>query len=207
MVLTGWESLFFWFFAVAALVAGLLTIMARNTVHSALFLISSLISIAALYVLLGAEFVAGAQILVYVGAVMVLYVFVIMLVNIGKEEAGKSAIFNGKKQVIATIVFSLLLIFSFVFAINRGVNEGLKKRDEKVLASAEQERRAQEQTMQVGGTGTMRVTKNTEMVGGSLYRFASLPFEIASVLLLVAIVGSVMLARTRKQEEEHESGE
>lgn len=207
MILTGWESLFFWFFAVAALVAGLLTIMARNTVHSALFLISCLISIAALYVLLGAEFVAGAQILVYVGAVMVLYVFVIMLVNIGKEESGKSTIFNGKKQVIATVVFSLLLIFSFVFAINRGVNEGLKKRDEKVLASAEQERRAQEQTMQVGGTGTMRVTKNTEMVGSSLYRFASLPFEIASVLLLVAIVGSVMLARTRKQEEEHESGE
>lgn len=206
MILSGWEAVFFWIFSVAALVAGLLTIMARNTVHSALFLISSLISIAALYILLGAEFVAGAQILVYIGGVMVLFLFVIMLVNIGREETGKTKIFNSKKQVAAAAIFSFLLALSFVFAINQGVT-GLRKRDEIVLEKAEQQRAAEEQQLKVGASGTMRITQNSETVGSSLYRFASLPFEIASVLLLVAIVGSVMLARTKKQEEESESGE
>src|SRR5229473_3122437 len=80
MILSGWESVFFWIFSIAAILAGLLTVMARNAVHSALFLISSLVSVAALFILLGAEFIAGVQILVYVGGVMVLFIFVILLV-------------------------------------------------------------------------------------------------------------------------------
>src|SRR6266571_3636388 len=96
MILSGWESVFFWIFSIAAILAGLLTVMARNAVHSALF------------ILLGAEFIAGVQILVYVGGVMVLFLFVIMLVNVGAEEEGKAAIFNGTPQVAAAMVFSLL---------------------------------------------------------------------------------------------------
>ena len=204
MTLTGWEAAFFWIFAIASLLTALLTIMARNAVHCALFLISSLIAIAALYILLGAEFVAGAQILVYIGGVMVLFLFVIMLVNIGKEEVGQSLIFNSQRQVATAAVFSLLLAFFFVFAINRGV-AGLLKRDEKALETAYQRKAEQQANMSVGATGTMLITKDTENVGGSLYRFASLPFEIASVLLLVAIVGSVILARTQQQEREAET--
>ncbi len=197
MILTGWESVFFWVFAFATLFTALLTILSRSAVHCALFLISCLISVAALYILLGAEFIAGAQILVYIGGVMVLFLFVIMLVNISKEEAGNSAIFNSKRQVIATTVFCLLITFSFVFAINRGVT-GLRERDKSVKATEQKE-------VNTGATNKMQISKNTEEVGGSLYRFASLPFEIASVLLLVAIVGSVLLARTPKQEAESEN--
>ncbi len=105
MVLSGWEAVFFWIFAIAAIFAGLLTVMARNTVHSALFLISTLVSVAALFILLGAEFIAGVQILVYVGGVMVLFLFVIMLVNVGLEERGDAAIFNKTPQVAASLVF------------------------------------------------------------------------------------------------------
>src|ERR671918_1983437 len=108
MVFSGWEAVFFWVFGVASLVAGLLTIMARNAVHSALFLISALLSVAALFILLGAEFIAGVQILVYVGGVMVLFLFVIMLVNVGAEEHGTAAIFNKPPQVAAALIFSLL---------------------------------------------------------------------------------------------------
>ena len=71
MILHGWEAIFFWLFALGAILAGLLTVMARNAVHSALFLISSLVSVAALFILLRAEFIAGVQILVYVCGVMV----------------------------------------------------------------------------------------------------------------------------------------
>jgi NADH-quinone oxidoreductase subunit J len=199
MTLSGWEAVFFWVFAIAVLVTALLTILARNAVHSALFLISSLISVAALFIMLGAEFIAGVQILVYIGGVMVLFLFVIMLVNVGAEERGRERIFNSGPQVWASFIISVLLGFGLVAALNYGM-EGLRKRDGDPLRMADAQRRADQQNLPVSATGTMRITKETERVGSSLYRYASLPFEIASVLLLVAIIGSVMLARTIKQE-------
>src|SRR6202171_1305179 len=105
MILSGWEAVFFWVFSIAAIFAGLLTVMARNTIHSALFLISLLVSCAALFILLQAEFIAGVQILVYVGGVMVLFLFVIMLVNVGEEEEGRAPIFHRPAQVATAVVF------------------------------------------------------------------------------------------------------
>src|SRR5256714_3205500 len=199
MILSGWDSVFFWVFSIAAILAGLLTVMARNAVHSALFLISSLVSVAALVILLGAEFIAGVQILVYVGGVMVLFLFVIMLVNVGAEEEGRAAIFNRPPQVVAALVFSLLLVLGLLFAINPGY-QGLQKRDGDKATKANETRQLQQEDLPAGATGVSRVTKETERVGTSLYTYGALPFEIASILLLVAIVGSVMLARTLKQE-------
>ena len=174
-----------------------MTVMARNAVHSALFLISSLVSIAALFILLGAEFIAGVQILVYVGGVMVLFLFVIMLVNVGAEEEGRAPIFNRPPQIIAALVFLALLAgVLVVYVIPKGPQAQLKDKQEQIALARE----AREQKLAVGATGVSRVTKDTERVGTSLYTYASLPFEIASLLLLVAIIGSVMLARTFKQE-------
>ena len=119
MVLSGWEAVFFWVFALAAVVAGLLTIMARNAVHSALFLISALVSVAALFILAGAEFIAGVQILVYVGGVMVLFLFVIMLVNVSAEERGREELFNSPAQTTAAVCFAALLVFGLFYAINQ----------------------------------------------------------------------------------------
>src|SRR5690349_9618559 len=99
MILSGWESVFFWVF-----------------------------SIAALLILLGAEFIAGVQILVYVGGVMVLFLFVIMLVNVAAEERGTAAIFNRPPQVAAALVFCLLLVLGLLVAINRSFNND-KERD------------------------------------------------------------------------------
>lgn len=199
MILTGWEAVFFWIFSIAAIFAGLLTVMARNAVHSALFLISSLVSVAALFILLGAEFIAGVQILVYVGGVMVLFLFVIMLVNVGAEEQGRSEILNKPRQVGASLFFCLLLVIGLLYAINLGY-QGLQKRDEARIGDSVQQRALRDRDLTAGATGTTRVTKDTERIANNLYRYASLPFEIASVLLLVAIIGSVMLARTLKQE-------
>jgi NADH-quinone oxidoreductase subunit J len=200
MILSGWESVFFWIFSIAAILAGLLTVMARNAVHSALFLISSLVSVAALFILLGAEFIAGVQILVYVGGVMVLFLFVIMLVNVGAEEEGRAAIFNKPGQVGAALVFLGLLAGALViYAIPRGY-QAMQKRDDAALQQSSARRAAAENNMAVAATGVNRLTDDTRRVGSSLYTSAALPFEIASVLLLVAIIGSVMLARTLKQE-------
>ena len=137
MILTGWEAVFFWVFSIAAIFAGLLTVMARNTIHSALFLISSLVSVAALFILLHAEFIAGVQILVYVGGVMVLFLFVIMLVNVGSEERGSEEIFNRPRQVTTSVIFCALLVAGLIYAINQGY-AGFEKRDaDKIQAAAE----------------------------------------------------------------------
>jgi NADH-quinone oxidoreductase subunit J len=199
MVLSGWEALFFWVFSIAAIFAGLLTVMARNTIHSALFLISALVSVAALFILLHAEFIAGVQILVYVGGVMVLFLFVIMLVNVGSEERGSEEIFNRPRQVTTSVIFCALLVAGLVYAINQGY-EGLQARDEGKIEAAAAQAQSRDRSLPESATGTSRITNDSQRLGAVLYRFGSLPFEIASVLLLVAIIGSVMLARTLKQE-------
>src|SRR6476660_9821501 len=198
-MLSSWESLFFWIFGISAIFAGLLTVMARNAVHSALFLISSLVSVAALFVLSGAEFIAGVQILVYVGGVMVLFLFVSMLVNVGAEARGRDEIFNNQRQVTASLIFCFLLVLGILYAVNKGSSVLLKQNqpDAEQLAQQQSE---QDARLKKSETGTSRISKDTEAVGNVLYRYASLPFEIASILLLVAIIGSVMLARTLRQE-------
>ena len=200
MTLSGYEALFFWIFGLAAIFAGLLTVMARNAVHSALFLISSLVSVAALFVLSRAEFIAGVQILVYVGGVMVLFLFVIMLVNVGAEERGQDEIFNNQRQVTASLIFCLLLVGGMLYAVNQGYR-GLQ-------ATQSDYSRSRGCTTSDARTIvtyiSYRQQQNHDTIhkvsAAVLYRYASLPFEIASVLLLVAIIGSVMLARTLRQE-------
>ena len=199
MTLSGYEALFFWIFALAAIFAGLLTVMARNAVHSALFLISSLVSVAALFVLARAEFIAGVQILVYVGGVMVLFLFVIMLVNVGAEERGSEEIFNNQRQVAASLIFCLLLVGGVLYSVNRGY-QGLQEQHKLTPEVAAAQEAIRNQSLTASATGSSRMTTDSESLAGSLYRYASLPFEIASVLLLVAIIGSVMLARTLRQE-------
>src|SRR3982074_1485814 len=164
MILHGWEAVFFWVFAISAIFAGLLTVMARNAVHSALFLISSLVSVAALFILLHAEFIAGVQILVYVGGVMVLFLFVIMLVNVGSEERGSEEIFNHPRQVTTSVIFCAVLVAGLLYAINLGY-EGLQKRDEAAVSVAAEQRTADEQNLSQAATGSSRITKETERVG------------------------------------------
>src|SRR5262252_673534 len=169
MILSGWEAVFFWVFAIAAILAGLLTVMARNAVHSALFLISSLVSVVALFILLGAEFIAGVQILVYVGGVMVLFLFVIMLVNVGAEEEGSAAIFNRPAQVTAAMVFLVLLAGVLViYAIPKGYG-ALRERDKAVLQDAAGARESQQQSLPPAATGVSRLSDDTGRVGNKLY--------------------------------------
>ncbi|MGB8507620.1 MAG: NADH-quinone oxidoreductase subunit J, partial [Pyrinomonadaceae bacterium] len=189
MILSGWESVFFWAFAFAAVIAGLMTVMARNAVHSALFLISTLVSVAALFILLGAEFIAGVQVLVYVGGVMVLFLFVIMLVNVGSEERGGEELYNRPAQVGASLVFCLLLFMGLISAINLSAAHFRAQPTEpgqtaEEFAAEQALVRETEAGMVASATGTSKISGDTERIGSSLYRYGGLPFEIASVLLL-----------------------
>ena len=172
MDLTGWELGLSYALGIAALFAAVLVISLRNPVHCALALVSCLLSVAGLFVLLDAEFLAGVQVLVYVGAVMVLFLFVIMLVSVERSGLATGRVYS--TQALPAVLCVAVLVASFEIAVR--------------LAGP---------ALTGGGRGKLDIS-NTESVGTDLYLRAALPFEIASVLLLVAIVGAVLLARERR---------
>src|SRR5437870_337434 len=116
MQLHGWEAALFYVLAIMTLFMAVFVVTARVAVHSALFLISTLVNVALLFILLRAEFVAGVQILVYVGGVMVLFLFVIMLVETRAEEEARVQLYT--RQTWPAVIVALLLALSFYFAMN-----------------------------------------------------------------------------------------
>lgn len=160
---------FFYFLSALAVVSGVLVITRRNAVHSALALIVTLLAVSGLYLMLYAPFVAGVQIIVYAGGIMVLFLFVIMLVNL--ERTVKERQFNRIWPVGVVAAVTLLGLFTSVFV--RG--KSLFPEPRIPLAEAD----------------------NTQQIGILLYGNYMFAFEIASLLLLVAILGAVIMAKKR----------
>src|SRR5437667_7653133 len=121
MLSQGIETYAFYALAFTALIMAIFVVTARSAVHSALFLISTLVTVAGIFVLLRAEFIMGVQILVYVGGVMVLFLFVIMLVNVKEEEKESTRIFT--RQYIPAVVLVFLLGGTFLFSMSKLRND------------------------------------------------------------------------------------
>jgi len=166
------DSVFFYLFALLTLGGGILTITRRNAVHSAISLIVSLLGVAGLYLLQQAEFLFAVQIVLYVGGIMVLFLFVIMLVNL--DQAAKERQFN--RQWAVALAAVLAVGAEIAFFMYRG--QGGFSLGESAAAVP-------------GGLG------NTELLADTLFSEYLLPFEIASILLLVAVVGAVVMAKKR----------
>jgi NADH-quinone oxidoreductase subunit J len=167
------DTVLFYLFALLVLGGGILTITRRNAVHSAVSLIVSLLGVAGLYLLQQAEFLFAVQIVLYVGGIMVLFLFVIMLVNL--DQAAKERQFN--RQWLVALAAVAAVAAEVGFFLYRG-------KDAFKLAEAVP-------ALLAPGVG------NTEVLADSLFSEYLLPFEIASVLLLVAVVGSVVMAKKR----------
>ncbi len=161
-------------FAALAIAGALNLLLQKHPINSALSLVVVMMSLAVLYWSLGAEFLAAAQVIVYSGAIMVLFVFVIMLLNAGEEEktsGSRAAYFAGIPG--ATAVFCLL---SFVFL-----------KESKAIGTVHLSNAAP------GGIS------NIAQISQLLFTKLLLPFEVTSVLILVAILGAVVLARKEEQ--------
>jgi NADH-quinone oxidoreductase subunit J len=160
---------FILFFACALLaVAGaVMLILAHEPIHSALALILVMISLAVLYLLLGAEFIAAVQIIVYAGAVMVLFVFVIMLLNMGVEERTNFS----KFAYVGIVAGFLLLLETAHWMFHSSVGRAIANGSEPAIAFS-----------------TVELSK-------LLFRSYLLPFEATSILILIAILGALVLAR------------
>jgi len=155
------------------LVSAILVITRRNAVHSAIWLIVTLFSVGGIFLLQHAEFLFAVQIILYVGGIMVLFLFVVMLVDI--DVALKQARFA--RQWLVALATSILLLAIVGYALyNHGQGLNLPARP---MTSAP--------------------VQNTQAVGMALYQNYMLPVEIASVLLLVAMVGAVIMAKRKLQ--------
>jgi NADH-quinone oxidoreductase subunit J len=165
------ETTLFVILAVFTVVTAILVIVQRNPVASAIFLILTLFALAGIYLLLHAEFIAAIQVLVYAGAIMVLFLFVIMLLNLEKE---KRIVTRNRLLKGAGILLSLALLVQIGAIFQKVLLEGTKGSfpPEKVASLG-----------------------NTQVIAQLLFTDFLLPFEITSVLLLVAIIGAIVLAK------------
>ncbi len=165
------NKIIFIYFAAVIIISAVLMITRRNPIHSVLLMLLLFFHIAGVFVLLNAEFLAAVQLIVYAGAILILYLFVVMLLNVDKERSAKRAnrywpVMAGFGIVIASEI--VLLIVRGTFAVDAGL-------------------------LMKPGFGSVNA------LGVELYTNYLVPFEIASLILLVGLVGAVMLAKKVKE--------
>ena len=165
----------FWVFAGVAILSGFLCITRRSAVASALWLVVTLFALASIFVLLDAHFIAAIQVLVYAGAIMVLFLFVIMLLNLGRP--GPSDMLGWAGRLVMLAIGALIAVELWVL--------GRVVPDERVMQAGSSVRELAQQQGAVG------------MMSEPLYRTFLVPFEITGMLLFAAIIGALVLAKRR----------
>ena len=175
------DLIIFYIFATIAVVSAILVITRQNAVHSAMFLAATLLSVAGIFLSLRAEFLAGVQVIVYVGGILVLFVFVIMLVP--TDRAMFERRYNRQGRI--ALVTAAILIAELGWGIYSG-RDSFEFPTEAIEPAVE---------------------GNSQWVGTVLYQNYLLPFEIASILLLVAIIGAVVLSKAPTSTEQESVGD
>ncbi len=164
------NQIIFFVFAGIALAAAVLVVVSRNAIHSAIWLITTLLATAGIYLQLQAEFLFAVQIILYVGGIMVLFIFVIMLVNL--DVAVRQIQFNRQTRVALVLTLAVGgLLPALHYFLGRKI--------------------------WLPPVVTAELGPNTESVGEVLFARYMVPFEVASVLLLVAMIGAVVMAKRR----------
>lgn len=178
------QQLFFLGFAAFAVLGSVLMITRRNAVHAALLLVIVFFQIAGVYVLLGAEFLAALQVLVYTGAILVLFLFVIMLLQL--REAPRLRELHRWQRFVAPLL-GVLLVLEFLGIIFFG---GV------TLSGVPHQAPAPATAVEIAAAGG-----SPRALGQVLYTIFLLPFEVASFILLVAVIGAIVLARREEPAE------
>ena len=170
-------SVLFWIFAVLSVISGLSVISLRSSVHCAIALTANFVCLAVLYLLLGAEFVAAVQVIVYAGAIMVLFLFVVTLLSPGREEEDDRL--PGQRWIAAGLSIALLVEAGLLLTTN--------------LLPA-----AKPYTATAPCTGQGLCIGNTQFIGQAIFTTPFLwPFEVTTIVLLVAVVGAIVLTKRK----------
>mgnify|MGYP000023451867 CR=1 FL=1 len=168
------QAIAFYLFATMVIASGVLTIMSRNPVHSVLWLILAFFNAAGLMVLLGAEFIAMLLVVVYVGAVAVLFLFVVMMLDVKQAKAAqlKQSYTRAALLIAAAMLVELMMLFAYKLSGQIPTDQLIRQEE-----------------------GYSNVTE----VGMELFTHYVYPFEIAAVILLVAIVAAIMLTLRKRE--------
>lgn len=162
-------DVFFYLAAVVAVISSILTITRHNAIHALLYLILSLLSISVIFYLLGAPFIAALEVIIYAGAIMVLFIFVVMMLNIGVEERIEKTWTKPRMWILPSIL-SLIILLDLVFML------------------------VQREKVQITGQ-----IINPKQIGLSLFTTYLLVVELSAILLLAGIIGAYHLGQQRKK--------
>ena len=167
------HSIFFYIFSIIAIISAIMVTASKNTVHSVFFLILDFISISCLFIMIGAEFLGMIMLIVYVGAVAVLFLFVVMMLNVAQQKNQWFASSDSSKHIPVGLIISTLIFFELIIVVS-----GWKYKPD-LLSSM---------SLKIDPT-----TTNTHAIGKILYTDYILVFQLSGMILLVAMIGAIIL--------------
>ena len=171
------HNIFFYFFSIIAIFSSLMVITSRNTVNSVFFLILDFISVGCLFIMVGAEFLGMIILIVYVGAVAVLFLFVVMMLNVAEQ---KQSWFIGKKSthIPAGLIVSVLIFLELLVVVG-----GWKQKDDLMSST----------------TLVVSNISNTHQLGLVMYTDYILYFQLAGIILLLSMIGAILLTFRKRE--------
>ena len=172
------HSFFFYTFSIIAAISSIMVIASRNTVHSVFFLILDFISISCLFIMIGAEFLGMIMLIVYVGAVAVLFLFVVMMLNVAQQKNEWLESSTGYSHMPIGLIIGLIILFELII-----VAGGWKYKPDLLLAKS---------------INIDKNITNTHSIGNVLYTEYIHLFQLSGMILLVAMVGAIVLTFNKK---------
>jgi NADH-quinone oxidoreductase subunit J len=173
------HSIFFYTFSLIAIISAIMVTVSKNTVHSVFFLILDFISISCLFIMIGAEFLGMIMLIVYVGAVAVLFLFVVMMLNVAQQKNQWFASSNTSKHIPIGVIISTIIFFELIIVIG-----GWKYKPD-LLTS-------------MSLTVDQNIS-NTHSIGYVLYTDYILIFQLSGMLLLVSMIGAIVLTYRKRE--------
>ena len=173
------HSIFFYFFSIIAIVSAIMVTASKNTVHSVFFLILDFISISCLFIMIGAEFLGMIMLIVYVGAVAVLFLFVVMMLNVAQQKNQWFLSTSSSKHIPIGVIISSIIFFELIIVIG-----GWKYKPDLVNS--------------INSSINSEIT-NTHSLGLVLYTDYIHVFQISGMILLIAMIGAIVLTFRKRE--------
>ncbi len=172
------HTIFFYTFSLIAIISAFMVIASKNTVHSVFFLILDFITISCLFIMIGAEFLGMIMLIVYVGAVAVLFLFVVMMLNVAQQKNEWFAATSGYSHMPIGLIIGLVIFFELIIVIG-----GWKYKPD---------------LLSIGSIDFDKNITNTHSIGNVLYTDYIHLFQLSGMILLVAMVGAIVLTFTKR---------
>tara|TARA_Y100001970_G_scaffold281642_1_gene392876 strand:- start:7481 stop:8113 length:633 start_codon:yes stop_codon:yes gene_type:complete len=167
------HSIFFYTFSFIAIFSAIMVTASKNTVHSVFFLILDFISVSCLFIMIGAEFLGMMMLIVYVGAVAVLFLFVVMMLNVAQQKNEWFASSTSSSHIPFGLLFSIIIFFELIIVVG-----GWKYKPDLIKSLS---------------SNTITETSNTHSIGAVLYTDYIHLFQISGMILLIAMIGAIVL--------------